>query len=173
MQQLIINAIGKDQPGIAGEFTGFLHAGGANILESRMVNLRGQFAIIILLEAETSAVESFRHSLPSQADRMGLKLTLVESAPPAKPLPGLPFKLKTYSMDQPGILHRISEALRSSGVNIEDLVAHQESAPFMGAPLFLMEMRLTVPAAVSIRELRMKLQTLCDSLNCDVDLEPI
>ena len=173
MQQMIVNAIGKDQPGIVGEFTGFLHAGGANILDSRMVNLRGQFAIIVLFEAEPAAVDVLRRSLPAQAEQMGLRLTLVEVTAPSTAVSGLPFKLKTYSMDQPGILHRVSETLRSCGVNIEDLVAHQESAPFMGTPLFQMEMRLTVPTNVSIRELRTKLQALCDSLNCDVDFEPV
>ena len=85
---------------------------------------------------------------------------------------GIPFKLKTYSLDQPGIIHRVSDLLREFGVNIEDLAARQESAPFAGTPLFLMEMRLTIPPTVSISALRTKLTTLCDSLNCDVDFEP-
>jgi len=172
MQQMIVNAIGPDQPGIVGEFTGFLHAGGANILDSRMVNLRGQFAMIVLFEAEEQATAHLRRSLPAQAERIGLRLTLVETATPLHPAAGIPFRLKTYSLDQPGILHRISEVLRSYGINIEDLSAHQESAPFTGTTLFLMEMRLTVPAGVAIRELKVKLQSLCDSLNCDIDFEP-
>ncbi|MBP1601187.1 MAG: Glycine cleavage system transcriptional antiactivator GcvR, partial [Acidobacteria bacterium] len=48
----------------------------------------------------------------------------------------------------------------------------QESAAFMGTPLFLMEMRLTVPPNVPIKELRARLQSACDALNCDVDFEP-
>ncbi len=172
MQQMIVNAIGPDQPGIVGKFTGFLHAGGANILDSRMVNLRGQFAMIVLFETEEQAAALLRQSLPAQAEQMGLRLTLVETAKPLVHAAGIPFRLKTYSLDQPGILHRISEVLRSYGVNIEDLSAHQESAPFTGTTLFLMEMRLTVPAGVAIRELKGKLQSLCDSLNCDIDFEP-
>jgi glycine cleavage system transcriptional repressor len=75
-------------------------------------------------------------------------------------------------MDQPGIVHRISDLLREFNVNIEELSTRQESAPFAGTPLFLMEMRLTVPANVSIHAIRTKLQSLCDTLNCDVDFEP-
>lgn len=172
MRQLIVNAIGPDRPGIVGEFTGHLHSGGANVLDSRMVNLRGQFAIIILFEVEDEAAAGLRQSLPALSEQMGLQLTLVEPQVPALAVQGIPFKLKTYSMDQPGIIHQVSEALRGYGVNIEDLEARQESAPFMGTPLFLMEMRLTVPSRVSIRELRSRLQSLCDSLNCDIDFEP-
>jgi len=173
MPQLILNALGPDRPGIVGQFTGHLHDAGANVLDSRMVNLRGQFAIILLIEADESALATIRQSLPQFADRIGLKLTLSDAQPHAAPaVKGLPYKLKTYSLDQPGIIRRVSDLLREHGVNIEDLAARQESAPFAGDPLFLMEMRLTIPAGVSIQTVRSKVQSLCDSLNCDVDFEP-
>jgi glycine cleavage system regulatory protein len=35
-----------------------------------------------------------------------------------------------------------------------------------------MEMRMTVPQGVSIQTVKSKLQSLCDSLNCDIDIEP-
>ena len=172
MQQLIVNAIGPDRPGIVGQFTGHLHEGGANVLDSRMVNLRGQFAIITLFEAEDAAAEKLRRSLPALAKEIGMRLTLTGAEAPVETVPGIPFRLKTYSMDQPGILHGVSDVLRAHGVNIEDLSARQESAAFMGTPLFLMEMRLTVPPNVPIKELRARLQSTCDELNCDVDFEP-
>ena len=172
MQQLIVNAIGPDRPGIVGQFTGHLHEGGANVLESRMVNLRGQFAIIALFEAEDAAVEKLRQSLPALAKEIGMRVTIAGADAPGQTVPGIPFKLKTYSMDQPGILHGVSDVLRAYRVNIEDLSARQESAAFMGTALFLMEMTLTVPPNVPIKELRARLQSICDALNCDVDFEP-
>ncbi len=172
MQQLIATAIGSDRPGIVEQFTGHLHSSAANVLDSRMVNLRGQFALIVVFEAEEAAAADLRRSLPALAEKMRLKLVLADVEAPAQAVPGIPYKLKTYSMDQPGIVHRVSEILRSYGANIEDLATRQESAPFMGTALFLMEMRLTVPAHIPIRDLRSKLQALCDSLNCDLDFEP-
>jgi glycine cleavage system transcriptional repressor len=173
MPQLILNALGPDRPGIVGQLTGHLHAAGANVLDSRMVNLRGQFAIILLIEAEQAAVEKLRHSLPPLSEQIGLRLTLTDAqATNTAPIKGIPFKLKTYSMDQPGIIHKISDLLREHNVNIEELSARQESAPFAGDPLFLMEMRITIPATVSLQTVRSKVQTLCDTLNCDLDFEP-
>jgi glycine cleavage system transcriptional repressor len=173
VQQLIVNAIGPDRPGIVGQFTGHLHEGGANVLDSRMVNLRGQFAVIILLEADDEAAVKLRQSLPELANRMGLRLTVTDfEAARAPSRPGIPYKVKTYSMDRPGIIHRVSDLLRAHGINIEELTARQESAPFSGMPLFLMELTLTVPPEVRIKELRGELQALCDSLNCDLDFEP-
>jgi len=60
MAQLIITAVGPDRPGLAGELTGHLHSHGANLLDSRMVNLRGQFAMLILLEAPADAVATMQ-----------------------------------------------------------------------------------------------------------------
>ena len=94
MPQLIINALGPDRPGIVGQVTGHLHAAGANVLDSRMVNLRGQFALILLVEAPPVAVEKIHQSLPPLAEKIGLRLTLPDAqSPGAQPIKGIPFKL--------------------------------------------------------------------------------
>jgi glycine cleavage system transcriptional repressor len=166
-KQFIITAVGPDRPGIVGELTAHLHTGGANILDSRMVNLRGEFAMLILLETRADLVQS----LPAAGDKIGLRISVAELHPSPR-VSGLPFRLRTYSMDQPGIVARISQALRARGVNIEELSARQESAPFDGSPLFLTEMRLTVPPSVSLGKLRAELEAVGASLNCDIDLDP-
>jgi glycine cleavage system transcriptional repressor len=173
MPKLIVTAIGNDRPGIVGQLTGSLHSSGVNILESRMVNLRGQFAILLLLEAPDPG--AVKNALPQAGREFGLSITVAEPPSADRPAPktkGLPFRLKTYSLDQPGVVHRVSEVLRSLGVNIEDLAARQESAPFAGDLLFIMEMRLTVPPSVSVKKLRTDLEAVCEKLNADLDLEP-
>jgi glycine cleavage system transcriptional repressor len=174
MVQLIITANGPDRPGIVGELTGHLHNRGGNILDSRMVNLRGQFAIVLLLEAPSDNAAALGRELPDVGKTIGLTITaLPQTAAQAKPVTdGLRYRLKTYSLDQPGIVARLTAVLRGHGVNIEELSAWQESAAFTGTPLFLTEMFLTVPAAVSLRKLRGDLESLCGELNCDLDLEP-
>jgi glycine cleavage system transcriptional repressor len=172
MSQLIISAVGPDRPGIVGEITGQLHSAGGNILDSRMVNLRGQFALMILLDVPEDAAERLARELPASGSRIGLNLFVSTQTAASQTVEGLPYRLKTYSMDQPGIVARLTNLLRSHGVNIEELAAHQESAAFAGSPLFLTEIRLTVPPTVSLRNLRSELETVCNELNCDVDLEP-
>ncbi len=172
MSQLIITAIGPDRPGLVGELTGKLHERGANLLDSRMVNLRGQFAILILLEIAADSAARLVDELPTTGRAMGLTLTVIPQSATAMAAGGLRFKLKTYSLDQPGIVARLSAILRSHNVNIEELSAWQESAAFAGSPLFLTEMRLTVPPTLPVRKLREDLEALCVELNCDLDLEP-
>lgn len=171
MSQLIITAVGPDRPGIVGELTAHVHAGGGNILDSRMVNLRGEFAMLILLEAVDAKSAELRRQLPEIGEKMGLRLSVSEQHTGQR-VRGLPFRLKTYSLDQPGIVAKLAQALRQYGVNIEELSARQDSAPFDGSPLFLTEMRLTVPATVSLGQLRADLESVGRALNCDIDLDP-
>ncbi len=172
MAQLIITAVGPDQPGLVGQLSGHVSEGGGNIVESRMVNLRGQFAVILLVEGADSAVRKMRVSLVEAGERMGLHVSTTEHAAAAQKIQGLPYRLKTYSLDQPGIVHTVTDVLRANGINIEDLEARQESAAFSGSPLFVMEMQLTVPAGTSVKKLRQELEQQCEKLNCDLDLEP-
>ncbi len=169
--ELVVTAVGPDRPGLASEFTGHVHAAGANLADSRMVNLRGQFALLALVEGSTEVLEALKRRLRNASAAMGLEIEF-SAAPKTSPRQGVPFRLKTYSMDQPGIVHRITSYLREHEINVEELVTRLESAPFMGTPVFTMEILMLVPPSSSVKTLRRALEELGDSLNCDVDLDP-
>ena len=170
-QELVVTAVGPDRPGIASDFTGHVHASGANLADSRMMNLRGHFALIALVEGEPSALEGVKSRLREASSKMGLTFEF-SAAPKAAGLKGVPFRLKTYSMDQPGIVHKVTTFLREQGINIEELETSLESAPFMGTPVFTMEIVMLVPSAANVKTLRRSLEELGDTLNCDVDIDP-
>jgi glycine cleavage system transcriptional repressor len=171
MGELVITAVGTDRSGIVGEFSGHVVAAGANLCDSRMVNLRGHFALIAMIEGTDGQLEAARAALRKNAAAMGLTFEFSQSAAAAA-RPGVGYRLKTYSMDQPGIVHKVTSFLRGEGVNIEELETHLESAPFMGTPVFTMEMRISVPKEIAARKLRTSLEELLDAINGDVDLEP-
>lgn len=170
-EELVVTAVGPDRPGIASDFSGHVHACGANLADSRMVNLRGQFALLALVEGSADVLDRLRRRLEEAAPKMNLTIEF-SSAAKAPPREGVPFRLKTYSMDQPGIVHRITSHLHEQGINVEELETHLESAPFMGTPVFTLEILMLVPRAASVKALRRSLEELGDSLNCDVDIEP-
>lgn len=172
MPQLVITAVGPDRPGLVEELSGFLTNLGANIADARMVNLRGRFAVILSAEAPDAAARSIREGAAGVGQRTGLEVSVIAEGAASKALVGVPFRLKTYSMDQPGIVHRITHILHRHGVNIEELQTRLEAGAHTGTPLFTMDLRMTVPRGVSVKALRGELEALCDSLNCDVDLEP-
>jgi len=128
--------------------------------------------MMILLECAADVAEKLSRELTATGESMGLRVTVIPQERGEPSVRGLPYRLKTYSMDQPGIVARLTKVLRDNGVNIEDLSARQESAAFAGSPLFLTEMRLTVPPTVSLGKLRRELEAVGAELNCDVDLDP-
>jgi glycine cleavage system transcriptional repressor len=169
--ELVVTAVGPDRPGLASELTGHVHAAGANLADSRMVNLRGQFALVALVEGSAEVLEALTRRLKDAAPKMGLSVE-VSSAPKTPPRKGVPFRLKTYSMDQPGIVHKVTNYLREQGINVEELETRLESAPFMGTPVFTMEIVMLVPPTLGVSALRRALEELGDTLNCDIDLDP-
>lgn len=170
-EELVVTAVGPDRPGLASEFAGHVHGAGANLADSRMMNLRGQFALIALIEGAADVLERVRQRLREAAPVIGLTMEF-SGAPKAGPREGVPFRLKTYSMDQPGIVHKVTSYLREEGVNVEELETRLESAPFMGTTVFTMEIVMLVPKTASVKKLRRALEELGDALNCDVDLDP-
>jgi glycine cleavage system transcriptional repressor len=141
-----------------------------------MVNLRGQFAVILLAEVPERGVEPLQEQLLSVAEQLGLTLTFCQHDAQEDKWPttvGVPFRLRTYAMDQPGLVHRITELLHRHGVNVEELQTRSQPRPQTGAPLFSMDLLMTVPPSIPIRRLRSELQTLCEELNCDVEIQQV
>ena len=62
--------------------------------------------------------------------------------------------------------------LQEQGINVEELETKLDSAPFMGAPVFTMEILMAVPSSASVKALRRAVEELGDALNCDMDLDP-
>ncbi|HEX5656029.1 MAG TPA: ACT domain-containing protein [Polyangiales bacterium] len=173
MSELVITAVGPDRPGLIGKLTAPLYEAGANVADSRMVNLRGQFALILLAEVSTTVGDGLRQRLTDVARELGLTLSFrggAEEPPRAPTTIGLPYRLNLYALDQPGLVHRVTDLLQRHGVNVEELTTRSQPRPETGAPLFSMELVITVPAGAPIRTLRGELERLCDELNCDLEL---
>jgi len=171
MTELVVTAVGPDRPGIASDFAGHVHDAGANLAETRMVNMRGQFALLALVLGAPETLDRVKARLRESAAALGLTFEF-SSAPKAAARQGVPFRLKTYSMDQPGIVHKVTTFLREHAINVEELETHLESAAFMGTPVFTMEILILVPRETNVKTLRRSLEELGDTLNCDIDLDP-
>ncbi len=174
MEELVITAVGPDRPGLVGRLTAPLFEASANVADSRMVNLRGQFAVILLAVIPTENLEAVQEQLLMLAEDLGLTITFRGHHAQEDKWPttvGVPYKLRTYAMDQPGLVHRITDLLQRHGINVEELETRSLPRPETGAPLFSMEMLMTVPPGVQIKTVRKELEALCDELNCDVEVQ--
>ena len=172
MTHAIVSAVGADRPGLVDEVSQCIYELGGNIEDSRMVNLRGQFAMMVLVAGDEPTLEKVRSGLESLSSRTQLQLQLrpAQASRATASAQALPYRLLASAMDQPGLVHRISHLLRSLDVNIESLETHLAPAPITGAPVFEMELTISVPRQTPISKLRQSLATLCDEVNIDWQL---
>lgn len=174
MSQLVITAVGSDRPGLVDAFTGFLHDAGANIADSRMINLRGQFAIMILIEADDEQViRRVAIDAVDAGNEVGMEVRVAGDKSLENHMQGQPYCVKVFAMDQPGIVHRVTHLLHHLKVNIEELQTRLSAGSYSGTPLFTMNMLITIPREVAVKQVREDLETLCDELNCDVDVQAV
>ena len=173
MPHVILTAIGADRPGLVDEVSQYIFNHGGNIEDSRMVNLRGQFAIMVLLGGDEPTLGRVRQELPTLSRQTTLRTELHDAAPSAIARgEAQPFRLTGTSIDQPGLVHRVSHLLRGLHVNIESLETRLRPAPYTGAPMFDMELILSVPRTTSLSQLRQDVAKVCDELNIDWNLDP-
>ena len=173
-EHAVFSAIGSDRPGLVEEVSQFILQHQGNIEDSRMVNLRGQFAMMLLVSAAPDALRSMQASLPALIRKSHLHIEVhVTTATTAPARPALPYRLTASTLDQAGLVHRIAQLLRSLNVNIESMETNLVAAPYTGAPIFEMSLAMSVPGDLPLPKLRKHLGELCDQLNIDWKLSAL
>src|SRR3954468_10349289 len=170
----ILTAVGTDRPGLVDEVSQYIFDRGANIEDSRMVNLRGQFAMMVLVGGTADVLSRVQNDLAALG-KHGLHAELRPAAAGERAggagAQALPYRLRGTGIDQAGMVHRVAHVLREMNVNIESLDTQLRAAPVTGAPMFEMELVLSVPNSTPLSALRQRVGATCDELNIDWELE--
>src|SRR3954469_17817360 len=167
----IFTAIGSDRPGLVDEVSEFIFQRGGNIEDSRMVNLRGQFAIMVLIGAPEATIARLKSELWQLQQQSNLQIELrPASESRAASAQAAPYRLTATAIDQPGLVHRLSHLLRACDVNIESLETQLKPAPITGTPMFEMELIISIPKSTPIARVKEQISTTCTELNIDFEL---
>jgi glycine cleavage system transcriptional repressor len=168
LHHAVLTAVGDDRPGLVDEVTRYITERGGNLEDTRMVNLRGQFAMMMLIAGDERVMARLQDGLGSlrRGSRVHAELRPADAGAAAQAA-ALPFKLNTWAMDHPGLMQSVSHLLADKGVNIESVDSSLRPAPYTNTPLFEMELVVSVPAATPVAELREALGELCDEMNID------
>jgi len=168
----VLTAIGADRPGLVDEVSAYVLERGGNLEDSRMVNLHGQFAIMMLVSGGDSVISRLTKELGDLQAASALHADLVpaDMTPAAGRAPAIPYRLTTSAMDHPGLVQSVAHVLRELGVNIESAETTLQQAPITGTPLFEMELVVAVPAGMPVARLRDAVGAACDELNIDWQL---
>jgi len=174
LQHAVISTIGPDRSGIVEAVSGWLLAAGANIEESRMAVLGGEFATIILVSGPSGILAKLFASQAVLEASHGLHIFVRESqAEAGAPAPMLRYELHGTALDQAGIIFMVSQQLAGRHINNVSAETSTEPAPFSGAPVFHFRMEIDIPAGTPIGQVRAALSELGDRENLDLALRAV
>ncbi len=167
MSHLVITIVGDDRSGIVESLSALVAEHGGNWLSSSMSNLAGQFAGIIEVGIESENREPLEAAI---GNLPGLQVHSVTggdgNANPKYPLA----EVEAVGIDQPGIVHRLTQVLSRAGVSLLEFASWTESAPNSGDELFRMAADFELTPSVDLEALKADLEEVAEDLAVDIEL---
>lgn len=168
---LVLTAVGPDRPGLVSAVSSWIREAGANLEDTRMAQLGGEFALILLLTGSPEALGRVEGLVDRIERELGLSGSTRRTSPSVSPAGALAYRLRVSGIDRPGIVQRVSGVLAPRSINVASLSSRVANAPLTGTPMFHLEAFLQIPGSVALSELRAALATTCDEENLDFSLE--
>jgi glycine cleavage system transcriptional repressor len=168
---LVLTAVGPDRPGLVSALSAWVREAGANLEDTRMAQLGGEFALIVLLTGSPDALQRVEQLSGRIEGELGLTSSTRRTTPSLRPPGALAYRLRVSGIDRPGIVQRVSGVLAHRGINVASLSSRVANAPLTGTPMFHLEATLQIPGSVALSELRGALGATCDEENLDFFLE--
>jgi glycine cleavage system transcriptional repressor len=172
-QYLVLSALGPDRPGLVAEVTRYLSERGANIVDSRMIILGGEFGIMVLVSADEAELGKIEHDRGELESRTGMTVVARRTKSPLahRKAITIPCTVVAEAIDQEGIVHKVAAALHRLGVSIVSLSTSAYNAPITGSPLFRLEASADLPQGLTLAKLRTALDEVARAENIDISVQ--
>jgi glycine cleavage system regulatory protein len=166
----IVTFIGDDRPGLVESLSRVIESNRGNWLESRLSQLGGKFAglVLVTLPDENGAA--------LQADLKALSSTgLSVRVTPATAVPathkGRSITLRVIGPDRLGIVREISRALAQRGVNVVEMDSEVSSAPMSAELIFKARIDAEIPEHADLDDLEDSLDEIANVMTLEIELE--
>ena len=168
----VVTIIGPDRRGLVASITEEIVSQNANIEESHMMRLGGEFAVLMLL----SLTNGNRQRLVEGLDKINgdeVKVFIKDTdLSRLKIFEGfVPYEITVIGADHEGIVHQVSEYLAGLQIQVDNMETNVTKAPITGTPLFSMLAKVQSPPGIPLPTLRDKLEELGDQLGVDIRVE--
>ncbi len=171
---IILTAVGRDQPGIVAKVSGVLFETGCNIEDSSMTQLRGEFAMILIVRLPQGGdQQGLLDKLKGVEKELGLTVNVRSLAreEPETTAGGEEslWMITVLGGDKPGIVHRVTSALADHRINITDvntkIIGEEEN------PIYAMALEVLVPPGID--DLEKLMQEIGKELEVDISARQI
>ena len=171
-QYFVITIIGPDRRGLVAKITEEIVTNNANIEESHMARLGGEFAVIMLLAIDdnnTVELMAGLDKLNSDTIKVFVKETDLSRL---KIFEGfVPYEISVIGADHEGIVHHVAEYLAELRIQVDEMETHVSQAPVTGARLFSMFAEVQAPPELTLKTLRQKMEDVGDQLGVDIEVK--
>lgn len=164
----MVTLVGKDQTSIVSHVTAALYDAGANLGETSMMRLGGNFTIMMMVEFSGSK-KDLHDVLSSVTDSMDLHLHIdkIDAKLHEHKIPDV--RISVYGADRIGIVSKVTSVLAEAGLNILDL--ESDVAGAVDKPLYVMH--IEGEASEGVKPLESALQIVKDEDGIDIELVEI
>ncbi|MBN1621420.1 MAG: ACT domain-containing protein [Endomicrobiales bacterium] len=174
-KKVAISVLGKDRPGIVSSITRVLYETGCNIEDSSMTQLRGEFAMILLVELTSKLKPQVLFGkLKRQAGRLKLSASMrILSSGEGKreKSKGKPYIISVFGADKPGIVYKVSSFLSKNRINITDVQTNISKSNNKSTYIMLLEVDL--PAKLSAKTIQNRLKDIANNLKVSININPV
>jgi glycine cleavage system regulatory protein len=166
----IITFIGDDRPGLVEQLSSVIERNGGSWHESRLSQLGGKFAGLILVSLPEDGGPSLEADL-SALSASGLSVRVTATGQSAAPAPGRDITLTVLGPDRLGIVREISHALAKREINVLAMDSQIDSAPMSAEMIFSARIEAWIPETTNMDDLRDTLDEIADHMTLEIDLE--
>ena len=171
----IVTFIGDDRPGLVEQLSAVIEQNQGNWHESKLSQLGGKFAGLILVSLPADGGPSLEADLAAlAASGISVRVTAMEATVAAQstaPAPGRGITLTVIGPDRRGIVREISAALAKRQVNVLEMDTDVQSAPMSAEMIFQARIDAWIPEATNMDDLRSSLDEIADNMTLEIDLE--
>lgn len=171
--RFIMTAFGKDRVGIVADVTRLLYENDCNLEDTNMNMLADEFTLNLLFSSSRGNVEE---QLSQECRRLecdkGIS-AFVRQLPPLEKKVRKGYKTCTLhieSLDQAGIVYKISQFLADNNLNIVQLKSTPKASPESGAMIYSIEVHIQVPEEISLDQVEDDLSALADEMQVDISM---
>lgn len=173
-RRMVLSAVGPDKPGIVAQVSKLILDSGANLEDSRMSVLAGDFALLVLFSGPKDAIATVTDRAEAIGASLGLQIRFHEATPkPPRKGEHRVYEVDMAGVDQPGIVHRVSAIVAALDANVLALDSRFVEAAFQGTPVFHLHALVDLPAGRDVSALASQLERIAEDLNMNLHISPV
>ena len=166
----IITFIGDDRPGLVESLSRVIESNRGNWLESRLSQLGGKFAGLVLVTLPDDNGAALENDLKALSDS-GLSVRVTPATAGAARHAGRSITLTVIGPDRLGIVREISRALAQRQVNVVEMDSEVTSAPMSAEMIFRARIDAEIPESIDLDDLEDTLEEIANVMTLEIDLE--